>query len=73
VTLTGQGGDVVLRGSFSYLINLFKSLQFGRAVLEIQQARSDAPRSSTDRVPHEDKTLAEETLVETFLPGLAQP
>jgi asparagine synthase (glutamine-hydrolysing) len=35
VTLTGQGGDVVLRGSFSYLINLFKSLQFGRAVMEV--------------------------------------
>jgi asparagine synthase (glutamine-hydrolysing) len=35
VTLTGQGGDVVLRGSFSYLINLFKSLQFSRAVMEV--------------------------------------
>ncbi|HEX5081931.1 MAG TPA: asparagine synthase-related protein [Blastocatellia bacterium] len=35
VTLTGQGGDVVLRGSFSYLINLFKSLRFGRAALEV--------------------------------------
>src|SRR5262245_1539567 len=35
VTLSGQGGDVVLRGSFSYLINLFKSLQFGRAVMEV--------------------------------------
>lgn len=35
VTLTGQGGDVVLRGSFSYLINLFKSLRFGRAAMEV--------------------------------------
>src|SRR5262245_1516954 len=35
VTLTGQGGDVVLRGSFSYLINLFKSLQFSRALMEV--------------------------------------
>jgi asparagine synthase (glutamine-hydrolysing) len=35
VTLTGQGGDVVLRGSFSYLINLFKSLRFSRAAIEI--------------------------------------
>jgi asparagine synthase (glutamine-hydrolysing) len=35
VALTGHGGDVVLRGSFSYLINLFKSLQFGRAVMEV--------------------------------------
>lgn len=35
VTLTGQGGDAVLRGSFSYLINLFKTLQFGRAAMEV--------------------------------------
>jgi asparagine synthase (glutamine-hydrolysing) len=35
VTLTGQGGDVVLRGSFSYLINLFKRLRFGRAAMEV--------------------------------------
>jgi asparagine synthase (glutamine-hydrolysing) len=33
--LTGHGGDVVLRGSFSYLINLFKSLRFGRAIMEV--------------------------------------
>jgi asparagine synthase (glutamine-hydrolysing) len=35
VTLTGQGGDFVLRGSFSYLINLFKSLRFGQALMEV--------------------------------------
>lgn len=35
VTLTGEGGDAVLRGSFSHLINLFRSLQFGRTVMEV--------------------------------------
>lgn len=35
VALTGQGGDVILRPSVSYIFKLFKNLEFGRAGNEI--------------------------------------
>jgi asparagine synthase (glutamine-hydrolysing) len=35
VALTGQGGDAILRPSFSYLLNLFKGLRLARALREV--------------------------------------